>query len=59
MLHNEAAAMQIHMEDFTKFTADYNQDTDFYCNEPAMVWVNHYSYKIVVTNQDLDHIPDA
>lgn len=59
ILHNEAAAMQICVEDFTNIIADYNRDTDFYCNEPAMVWVNHYLYKIVVTNQDLDHIPDA
>jgi hypothetical protein len=59
ILHNQAAAMQIHMEDFTNFTSDYNRDTNFFCNEPAMVLVNHYLYKIVVTNQDLDHITDA
>ena len=44
--HNEAAAMQIHMEDFTNFTTDWNTDTNFYCNEPTMIWVSHFDYRI-------------
>ena len=53
--HNEAAAMQIHMEDFTNFTTAYNTDTNYYCNEPAMIWVDKFDYRIgLYTKEQFD-----
>ncbi|KAK3173415.1 hypothetical protein OEA41_006744 [Lepraria neglecta] len=54
--HNEAAAMQIHMEDLTSFTTDWNTDTNFCCNEPAMIWVSHFDYRIgLYTREQFDN----
>lgn len=41
----EAAAMQIHMQDFTNLTDSYPTDPSYYCTAPALLFVRDYDYK--------------
>lgn len=50
--------MQIHMDAFTTFTADYNTDPSFYCREPAMLFRRKFSYWLHHDDYELDKLPD-
>ena len=52
--------MQIHMEDLMNFTTDWNADTNFCCNEPAMIWVSHFDYTIGLYTREQfdDYLPE-
>lgn len=41
----EAAAMQIHMQDFTNLTGPYPTDPSYYCTYPATLFVRDYDYE--------------